>query len=118
MTTRLNLGNDIHYVLNDKASTPSEVLGIDYNSALKPILESMADDVNKSSMNKLEQFIALQQHASELASKIDAKRNHITTLQSYIEQVTLFYNNFLKNCLLALLQLIICLHPTHVHVVP
>ncbi|TXG53887.1 hypothetical protein EZV62_019143 [Acer yangbiense] len=84
---RLKLSNDIRYVLNTKGSTPTEVMGIDYKSTLKPELESFADEINKSSMEKLEELIPLQQQSSEMAAKIEGKRNRIAALQSYIDEV-------------------------------
>ncbi|KAI9176422.1 hypothetical protein LWI28_002577 [Acer negundo] len=84
---RLKLSNDIRYVLNAKGSTPAEVMGIDYKSTLKPKLESLADEINKSSMEKLEELIPLQQQSSEMAAKIEGKRNRIAALQSYIDEV-------------------------------
>ncbi|KAL5787524.1 hypothetical protein ACOSP7_004473 [Xanthoceras sorbifolium] len=84
---RLKLSNDIQYVLNAKGSTPAEVMGIDYKSTLKPTLESFADEINKSSMEKLEELIYLQQQSSELATKIEGKRTRIAELQSHIEEV-------------------------------
>ncbi|RVW59368.1 hypothetical protein CK203_103218 [Vitis vinifera] len=56
-----------------KGSSPAEVLGIDYKSMLKPALDSFADDINKSSMSKLEELISLQQQSVENAAKIEAK---------------------------------------------
>ncbi|KAL5854806.1 hypothetical protein ACOSQ4_004608 [Xanthoceras sorbifolium] len=62
-------------------------MGIDYKSILKPTLESLADDINKSSMEKLEELISLQQQSSELATKIEGKRTRIAELQSHIEEL-------------------------------
>ncbi|TXG65282.1 hypothetical protein EZV62_006557 [Acer yangbiense] len=85
---RLKLSNDIRYVSSAKGSTPAEVMGIDYKSTLKPTLESFADEVNKSSMEKLEDMISPQQQSSEMAAKIEGKRNRIAALQSYIDEVS------------------------------
>ncbi|RVW78542.1 hypothetical protein CK203_049803 [Vitis vinifera] len=71
---RLKLGNGLQYVLNAKGSSPAEVLGIDYKSTLKPALDSFADDINKSSMSKLEELISFQQQSVENAAKIEAKK--------------------------------------------
>ncbi|KAG6651963.1 kinetochore protein NDC80 homolog [Carya illinoinensis] len=84
---RLKLGNDFQYVLNAKGSTPSEIMGIDYKSKLKPALDSHADDIQKSSMAKLEELISLQQHSKENAAKIEGKRSHIVALQSRIDEL-------------------------------
>ncbi|GAV67378.1 Ndc80_HEC domain-containing protein [Cephalotus follicularis] len=84
---RLKLGNNLQYVLNAKGSTPGEILGIDYKSTIKPALEAFADGIKKNSMAKLEELIPLQQQASEMASKIEGKKNRIAALQSHIEEV-------------------------------
>ena len=84
----MKLGNEFQYVLNPKGTTPSEIMGIDYKSKLKPALNSYADDIQKSSMAKLEELISLQQQSKENAAKIEGKRNHITALQSRIEEVS------------------------------
>ena len=88
MVSRLKLGNGLQYVLNAKGSSPAEVLGIDYKSTLKPALDSFADDINKSSMSKLEELISLQQQSVENAAKIEAKRNRLAALQSSSDEVT------------------------------
>ncbi|KAK9279424.1 hypothetical protein L1049_013103 [Liquidambar formosana] len=84
---RLKLGNDFHYVLNAKGSTPAEVLGIDYTATLKPALNCFADDIKKSSMTKLEDLISLQQQSVEIATNIEGKRNRVAALQSHIDEV-------------------------------
>lgn len=84
---RLKLGNTFQYTLNAKGSTPAEVLGIDYKSTLKPLLDSFSDDIKKSSMVKLEELISLQQESVDLAAKIEAKRNRIALLQTHIDEV-------------------------------
>ncbi|KAL6328665.1 hypothetical protein AAG906_003350 [Vitis piasezkii] len=78
-----------------KGSSPAEVLGIDYKSMLKPALDSFADDINKSSMSKLEELISLQQQSVENAAKIEAKRNRLAALQSSSDEVEAQLN-FLK----------------------
>lgn len=85
---RLKLGNTFQYTLNAKGSTPAEVLGIDYKSTLKPLLDSFSDDIKKSSMVKLEELISLQQESVDLAAKIEAKRNRIALLQTHIDEVS------------------------------
>lgn len=84
---RLKLDSDFQYVLNPKGSTPAEIMGIDYKSKLKPALGSYADDVQKSSMAKLEELISLQQQSKENAAKIEGKRNHIAALQTHVDDL-------------------------------
>jgi hypothetical protein len=85
---RLKIDNDFQYVLNAKGSTPTEIMGIDYKSKLQPALNSYADEIQKSSMAKLEELISLQQQSKENAAKIEGKRNHVVELQSLIVEVS------------------------------
>lgn len=86
-TRRLKLGNDYQYVPNANGSTVAEIMGFDYKSTIKPGLESFATAIKESSMAKLEELILLQQQSSELAAKIEGKRNRTTTLQSHIDEM-------------------------------
>ncbi|GMH01277.1 hypothetical protein Nepgr_003116 [Nepenthes gracilis] len=89
---RLKLGSDLQYALNAKGSTFDEVLGIDYKARLKPAIESFADEIKKSSMSNLEELIALQQQATEMTLKIEAKKKHIAALQSHIDEMEALLN--------------------------
>ncbi|KAJ8754952.1 hypothetical protein K2173_015464 [Erythroxylum novogranatense] len=84
---RLKLGDGFHYSLNAKGSTPAQVMGIDYKSTLKPGLQSFTEDIKRTSMAKLEELILLQQQASELNAKVEAKKNQTASIQSYVEEV-------------------------------
>ncbi|KDP43624.1 hypothetical protein JCGZ_16911 [Jatropha curcas] len=89
---RLKLGNGFQYVLNAKGSTPAQVMGVDYKSTVKPGLESFADDIKKSSMEKLEELISLQQELSELTAKTEGKKNRTAVLQCHIDEVETLLN--------------------------
>lgn len=93
---RLKVDNGFQYHLNEKGSTPMEVMGIDYKSTLKPALESFADGLKKDSMEKLEELIALQHQSSEMTTRIEAKKNHIATLQSHINEMEDKLNSWKK----------------------
>ncbi|PON60257.1 Kinetochore protein Ndc [Parasponia andersonii] len=84
---RLKFGEGFQYALNAKGSTPAEVMGADYKSMIKPALTSLAEDINKNSMTKLEELIALQQQSSEIAAKIEGKRNILARLEARINEV-------------------------------
>lgn len=86
-TRRLKLGNGYQYVPNANGSTAAEIMGLDYKSTIKPGLESFAAAIKGSSMAKLEELILLQQQSSELAAKIEGKRNRTSTLQSHIDEM-------------------------------
>ncbi|CAI0439263.1 unnamed protein product [Linum tenue] len=84
---RLKLENIFQHGLNANGSTPAEVMGIDYKSTLKPRLNSLADDLKKSCLLKLEEDMSLQQQSSELANKLDIKRQDLSQLQSQIDEM-------------------------------
>ncbi|KAK6135422.1 hypothetical protein DH2020_030841 [Rehmannia glutinosa] len=84
---RLKIGNGFQYQLNASGSTPSEVLGLDYKSILKPALASFSEDIKRSSMGKLEELISLRQQSGENAAKLEEKQNRIAVLQSHIDEV-------------------------------
>ncbi|KAK6915180.1 Kinetochore protein Ndc80 [Dillenia turbinata] len=83
---RLKLGSNLQYKVNAEGSTPAEVLGIDYKSTLKPALESFAEDIEKSSKEKLEESIALQQQLADVKNKNEGKKRCIDALESHINK--------------------------------
>ncbi|KAI6704252.1 hypothetical protein NL676_013388 [Syzygium grande] len=84
---KLKLGSDYQYLLNAKGSTPAEVMDIDYKSTLKPALDMHADDINKSSVEKLEELIILQKQSKETAARIEEKRNRVLQLHSLVDEL-------------------------------
>lgn len=84
----MKLDNCRQYILNAKGSTPAELMGIDYKSTVKPALDSLADDIKKSSMTKLEDLISLRQQSSENTAKMESRRKNIASLQSHIDEVS------------------------------
>ncbi|KAF8019979.1 LOW QUALITY PROTEIN: hypothetical protein BT93_G0616 [Corymbia citriodora subsp. variegata] len=81
---KLKLGSDYQFVLNAKGSTPAEVMGIDSKSTLKLVLDSHADDINRSSVEKLEKLILLQQQSKKITARIEEKRNCVAQLHSRV----------------------------------
>ncbi|KAI4302887.1 hypothetical protein MLD38_038584 [Melastoma candidum] len=84
---KLKLGLDYQYTLNAKGTSVSEVLGIDYKLTIKPALDSHSDEINKSSVAKLEELISLQQLSKENSSKHEGKRKQIMELQASINEL-------------------------------
>ncbi|KAM0950840.1 putative kinetochore protein Ndc80 [Dioscorea sansibarensis] len=83
---KLKLGNDFQYVLSAEGSSPSKVLGIDYKTTVKPALNSLAEDMKKSSLLKLEELIALQQQTEQNTKILEEKKDQLAGLQSKIEE--------------------------------
>ncbi|XP_038884546.1 kinetochore protein NDC80 homolog [Benincasa hispida] len=84
---RLKLDNCHQYFLNAKGSTPTDVMGIDYKTTVKPALDSFVEDIKKSSMVKLDDLISLRKQSSENTAKIESRHNEIASLQSHIHEV-------------------------------
>lgn len=86
--SRLKFDDGFQYVLNAKGSTPAEIMGFDYKTKIKPALDSFAEDIKKNSMHKWEELITFQQQSSEVAAKVEGKRNHIAKFQFHIHEVS------------------------------
>ena len=86
--SRLKIGDGIQYQLNSKGTTPAEIMGFDHKLTLKPALNSIAEDIKKSSMGRWEELISYQQKSSENAARLEGKRNHVAAVQSRIDQVS------------------------------
>lgn len=84
----MKIGNGIQYLLNANGTTPAEIMGIDHKLVLKPALRSFADEIKKSSMEKLEESIAYQQKSGENAVRLEGKKNHLAAVQLRIDEVS------------------------------
>lgn len=90
MITRLKHGSDLQYTLNSEGCTVEEVLGIDYKSTIKPTINSLINDVKKSSMANSEELLVLQMQSVQINDKIEVKKKHIAQVEHSIEQVSSF----------------------------
>ncbi|KAK4491236.1 hypothetical protein RD792_001969 [Penstemon davidsonii] len=93
---RLKLGTGFQFQLDAMGSTPAEVLGLDLKSVLKPALASYAEDIKRSSMEKLQELISLRQQSGEIAAKLEEKQNIIVALQSDRDAVQAQLNSMSK----------------------
>ncbi|MED6148736.1 hypothetical protein PIB30_055692 [Stylosanthes scabra] len=84
---RLKIGDDIQYQLNAKGATAAEILGFDHKLSLKPALNSLTEDIKKSSMGRMEELISYQQMSNENAARLEEKRDIVATVQSQIDQM-------------------------------
>ncbi|KAK7388056.1 hypothetical protein VNO78_22859 [Psophocarpus tetragonolobus] len=84
---RLKIGNGIHYQIHPTGTTPPQIMGIDHKFILKPALASFADDIKKTSMEKLEELISYQHMSAGIAVRLEAKRNQLATLLSRIDEM-------------------------------
>ncbi|PIA60979.1 hypothetical protein AQUCO_00300474v1 [Aquilegia coerulea] len=82
---RLKFGDDMQYKLSKNGSNPADILGNDYKSTLKPALNRFEDELKKSSLEKLEELISLQQKSQDNIIKIKEKGSRLTELKSQID---------------------------------
>ncbi|CAA7046140.1 unnamed protein product [Microthlaspi erraticum] len=72
---------DIQFAVSEKGEV-GKVLGLDYKSEVKPALSSLYD-----AMEKVETQTAIQQQASEMASKMEAEKSHLGSVQLQINEL-------------------------------
>uniref|UniRef100_A0A1J3JJ52 Kinetochore protein NDC80 n=1 Tax=Noccaea caerulescens TaxID=107243 RepID=A0A1J3JJ52_NOCCA len=77
---------DIQFAVSEKGEV-GEVLGVDYKSEVKPALSSLYDAIKGSSMEKVATQTAIQQQASEMASKMEAKKSLLGSIQLQIKEL-------------------------------
>ncbi|KAK4803733.1 hypothetical protein SAY86_003550 [Trapa natans] len=93
---KLKVGGDLQYLLNPQGTTPSEVMGIDYKSSITPAMDSHIDEINKSSVVKLEEMIALQQKLKDHSVMMEKKRHQVEILHSRVEELEAQLNSLKK----------------------
>lgn len=78
---------DVQFVVNERGVEPGEVMGVDYKAVVKPALCSLYDGIKEGSMKKAEELVTLQEHASEMASKIESRKRLLGSIQLQINEV-------------------------------
>uniref|UniRef100_A0ACD5TY55 Uncharacterized protein n=1 Tax=Avena sativa TaxID=4498 RepID=A0ACD5TY55_AVESA len=79
---------DFQYMINAKGSSPAEILGDTYKTALKPALIALANETKRISVSKHDESIDLQKQLQGIAKVLEEKRSHVSVLQAK-------YNEFL-----------------------
>ncbi|KAF8093712.1 hypothetical protein N665_0379s0006 [Sinapis alba] len=78
---------DVQFVVDERGVEPGEVMGVDYKAVVKPALSSLYDGIKEGSMKKVEELVTLQEHASEMASKIESRKGLLGSVQLQINEV-------------------------------
>jgi len=73
---------DFQYRVNAKGSSPAEILGTTYKTALKPALIALANETKRISVSKHEESIDLQKQLQGIAKVLEEKRSHVSVLQA------------------------------------
>eukprot|EP01018_Ginkgo_biloba_P012754 Gb_08872 [translate_table: standard] len=84
---RLKLGNSFEYKLNPRGVTPVEILGVDFKDTLKPRIISCTEDYERTSREKWEESIAIQQQLHDKGSEQEGKRKLNTSLLTKIKKL-------------------------------
>uniref|UniRef100_A0A0D3CTU7 Kinetochore protein NDC80 n=1 Tax=Brassica oleracea var. oleracea TaxID=109376 RepID=A0A0D3CTU7_BRAOL len=78
---------DVQFVVNGRGVEPGEVMGVDYKAVVKPDLCSLCDGIKEGSMKKVQELVTLQEHASEMAAKIESRKRLLGSIQLQITEV-------------------------------
>ncbi|KAG2252024.1 hypothetical protein Bca52824_082160 [Brassica carinata] len=78
---------DVQFAVNERGVEPGEVMGVDYKAVVKPALCSLCDGIKEGSMKKVEELVTLQEHASEMAAKIESRKRLLGSIQLQITEV-------------------------------
>lgn len=82
-------------------------MGIDYKSTIIPALDSHTNEINKSSVIKLEEMIALQQKLKDNSVMMEKKRNRVADLHSRVEEVSVsLVTPYILHTVVALLRML------------
>ncbi|XP_020582211.1 kinetochore protein NDC80 homolog [Phalaenopsis equestris] len=84
---KLKIGNNVQLVLNAKASSAAEVIGIDHKTKLKPAIRALMEETKKSTVSKMEELINLQKQSLENDMLLDGKRAYYTAIQNKINEI-------------------------------
>ncbi|KAF3525311.1 hypothetical protein F2Q69_00049047 [Brassica cretica] len=78
---------DVQFAVNERGVEPGEVMGVDYKAVVKPALCSLCDGIKEGSMEKVQELVTLQEHASEMATKIESRKRLLGSIQLQITEV-------------------------------
>uniref|UniRef100_A0ACD6AKH5 Uncharacterized protein n=1 Tax=Avena sativa TaxID=4498 RepID=A0ACD6AKH5_AVESA len=79
---------DFQYMVNAKGSSPAEILGDTYKTALKPALIALANETKRISVSKHDESIDLQKQLQGIAKVLEEKRSHVSVLQVKYNEMT------------------------------
>ncbi|CAL5041954.1 unnamed protein product [Urochloa decumbens] len=90
---RLKPGIDFQYVINSKGTSPSEMLGLDYKTVLKPALLAHAEENKRRAVLNLAESADLQKQLQGSAKMLEEERSNISSLQAKNEAMLAYLNS-------------------------
>lgn len=93
---RLKLGNSFEFKLNSRGMTPTEILGVDFKSTIKPGIISCTEEHEHILREKWEESIALKQQLHEKSLEQERKQKVNTALLGKIKKLEARYNAIRK----------------------
>ena len=100
---RLKPNIDFQYIVNAKGSSPAEILGTTYRTALKPALKALAKETKMIFISKHDESVDLQKQSEGIAKLMEEKKSHVSVLQAKDNEVShlilysTIYNNMKRN---------------------
>ncbi|KAH9295529.1 hypothetical protein KI387_039117 [Taxus chinensis] len=95
--TRLKLGSQFEYKLNSRGVTTTEILGVDFKVTIRPGIISCTDDFERSSREKWEESIAVQQQLHDKVSEQEGKRKINASLVAKSKKLEARFNAIKKS---------------------
>lgn len=93
---RLKLGSSFEFKLNSRGMTPTEILGVDFKSTIKPGIISCTEEHEHILREKWEESIALKQQLHEKSLEQERKQKVNTALLGKIKKLEARYNAIRK----------------------
>ena len=85
---RLKSSIAFQYTVNPKGSSPAEILGTSYRTALKPALSSLANETQRIFVSKHDESIDLQKQLQGIAKMLEERKSHVSALQAKDNEVS------------------------------
>jgi kinetochore protein NDC80 len=75
-------------MINSKGSSPAEILGTTYKTALKPALIALANETKRIFVSKHDESIDLQKQLQRIAKMLEEKKSQVSVLQAKNNEVS------------------------------
>lgn len=96
---------DFQYTVNAKGSSPAEILGTNYKTALKPALIALANETKRIFVSKHDESVDLQKQLQGIAKMLEEKKTHVSVLHAkdnemiaQLDSVDLEIRNHVSSC--------------------
>ncbi|CAM0944589.1 unnamed protein product [Alopecurus aequalis] len=73
---------DFQYIVNAKGSSPAEILGTTYKTALKPALSALVNETKRIFVSKHDESVDLQKQLQGIAKMLEERKSHVSVLRA------------------------------------